>query len=727
MRHFLFVLLFSLPLLSNSQGQNNISQVRNYRLFDLYEVSADQEGMFYSPSLSRHGLVSGSISINEKRLALAEKNGNPRVIGTTTFNLGQIFLEEGDASNAQKYFERSRQAYKKAGDKEGEAIALLHLGFLNYRELNYEQAIRQYSDAASLLATANADGAAVYSYVLTGQAFLAAKEFDKAYSWFFKAYTQLKLPAQKARIGVQLTELSIRKHNYTQAAKYLDEAMALFVKAGDKNGQALVYRDRGILHMKRSDYEAAVNAFYKSQALSPQLSTSKLIKEAYLKIFTVASLKGNHDKSNDVNIIYVQLRDSIDQVEKGRVVSSQLMRREIVEKEAIQEMLRREKDVAYSQLSQQELERNRELTELELERLEKEKIIEDLNAAKHLSDQANIERDEQIRLLTQQKAQQDLALSKKELEISRQGTLRNTLIIGFISLVVVAALLYNRYRNQKKSHLELDKAYSELSQTHTRLLEAQEQLVHAQKMASLGELTAGIAHEIQNPLNFVNNFSDLSLELLKELKDNGADKEAILNDLSVNLEKIQRHGKRADKIVKGMLLHSRSGNAEKQPVNLNFAIDELLDLSYHGSRTRDTGFTADIIRDLDPALPEVMVVSNDISRVLVNIFNNSFYALHEKTKKEGPEYKPSLKVSTKLVDSMAVITIRDNGTGIPDAVVKKIFDPFFTTKPAGQGTGLGLSLSFDIIVKGHGGALKVDSKEGAYTEFVIQLPVSPTQ
>lgn len=718
----LFILTSFLPVASAS-GQTNLSQAFNLQLFQLYEVSADQEGTFYSPSLEGPGLISGSKAINERRLSSAVKNGSQKIIAGTSLNLGKIFLQEGDKSAAEKYFRQAYKAFQEADDASGIAGALLYLGLISYQEQLFDQATKHYDNAANLFTKNNMSGAAAYAHILTGQTWLAAKDFEKAFLWFNKGYSVLIIPGQKARIGIQLAELSVRMHKHEDAEKFLSAAMSYYQKSGDRTGQAIVLRDRGILLMKQSAYEAAVKEFEKSLALSSQLSTAKLIKEAYLKIFTVASLMGDHDRSNEVNITYVQLRDSIDNIEKGRVVNSQLTRRELFEREAIQEMLRKRKEVSYTRLTQQELERNRELTEMELERLEKEKIIEDLNAAKKVSDQANMEREEQIRLLEAQQAEQELALSRKELEISRQETLRNSLIIGFISLVVVAGLLYNRYRTQKKSHSQLDKAYSELSETHQKLLQTQEQLVHAQKMASLGQLTAGIAHEIQNPLNFVNNFSELSLDLIKELKDPEASKEAIMNDLSANLEKIHIHGKRADKIVKGMLLHSRTGNSQKVPVNINNVIDELLDLSYHGSRTKNKGFSAHITRNFDQSLPELQVVPNDISRVLVNLFNNSFYALGEKGERLGPLFKPELTVSTANTGEYARIIIRDNGTGIPESVIKNIFDPFFTTKPAGEGTGLGLSLSFDIIVKGHGGTMEVNSSEGEYTEFIITLPL----
>ena len=344
--------------------------------------------------------------------------------------------------------------------------------------------------------------------------------------------------------------------------------------------------------------------------------------------------------------------------------------------------------------------------------------------AKKISDQANIDREERIRQLTKDKALQDLALSQKELEVSKGKEFRNTLSIGFVFIIITGGLLYNRYRNQRKSHNQLDAAYKDLSETHHKLVSAQEQLVHAQKMASLGQLTAGIAHEIQNPLNFVNNFAELSVELIDEMNQPGINKEELINDLRANLEKINTHGRRADKIVKGMLTHSRVGQGDKQFSDINRMIDELLELSYHGNRSRDNNFKAEIIKNLDVNLPQVMLITQDISRVLINLFNNSFYAIGQRAKKEGKLFKPVVGVSTRLINNNVVIKIRDNGSGIPDEIKSKIFDPFFTTKPAGDGTGLGLSLSYDIIVKGHNGTITVNSEINSFTEFLITLPVS---
>jgi len=274
---------------------------------------------------------------------------------------------------------------------------------------------------------------------------------------------------------------------------------------------------------------------------------------------------------------------------------------------------------------------------------------------------------------------------------------------------------------------------AELKKSVDELKTTQQQLIQSEKLASLGELTAGIAHEIQNPLNFVNNFSEVSMELTVEMKEelqkgNAADAAALADDIEQNLEKIIHHGKRADAIVKNMLQHSRNNTAEKQLTDINALADEYLRLSYHGLRAKDKTFNSGMAAHLDPALPKVTVISQDIGRVLLNLFNNAFYAVQQRHKAEGAAYKPMVEVTTETFTPPSgargvKIHVRDNGMGIPEAVKGKILQPFFTTKPTGEGTGLGLSLSYDIVVKGHGGKMEIFSEEGVYTEFVVCLLV----
>ncbi len=696
-------------------------------LFMLYENASDQEGMFYLPPVKKQGLLAGSQKLTERRLQKAINEKNDSMIAITAGSLAWMELEDGNNQKSVEYYEIAINARNRMPNSKGVGFLYLQKGYVYYRSLEFDSAMEQFKIALQRMEQNKNTNAIPVALAMVAQTYLVTKDFSQARSWYLRTYKEFSGIGHNramARINIQLAELAIRKNEHKEAKKYLDESLIYFKKVYDPAGQALIHRDLGIIYFKEGKFDDAIASYKTSFALSSQLSVAKLLKDTYLKIFTIKSVTGDFDASNKINILYVQLRDSIDQVERSRVLNSQMTHRELTERESIQEMLRKDGDISYHQLSTQELERNRQLTDAEIERLEKEKIIEDLNVAKRQSDQANLEREERIQQLTRDRAMQDLALSKKELEVTRAQTLRNTLILAIASIIIIAALLFNRYRNQRRSHLELNKAYTELSETHHKLLSAQEQLVHAQKMASLGQLTAGIAHEIQNPLNFVNNFSELSIELLAELNLPESNKEEILSDLAANLEKIHSHGKRADKIVKGMLLHSRTGQVEKQPADLNKMIDELLELSYHGNRSRDNSFRAEIIRNLDLALPKVQVVTQDISRVLINLFNNAFYAVGQRAREEKRTYKATVGVSTKVDNHHVVIRIRDNGTGIPDDLKRKIFDPFFTTKPAGEGTGLGLSLSYDIIVKGHNGSLKVDSQAGTFTEFIISLPLA---
>ena len=254
-------------------------------------------------------------------------------------------------------------------------------------------------------------------------------------------------------------------------------------------------------------------------------------------------------------------------------------------------------------------------------------------------------------------------------------------------------------------------------------------------MASLGQLTAGIAHEIKNPLNFVNNFSDLSVDLLDELHEAvapdklavAADLRAEIDDLTAtlkgNLEKIAQHGRRADSIVKNMLLHSRSGPSEHRAIDLNTTVEEALNLAYHGARAETPGFNITMEKDLDPTAGMVDLYPQEFIRVMLNLINNGFYAARKRANQTAePDFEPTLRLTTRDLGEQVEIRVRDNGTGISEAVRDKIFEPFFTTKPAGEGTGLGLSLSYDIVVKQHGGRLTVDSRTDAFTEFLIILP-----
>jgi two-component system, NtrC family, sensor kinase len=320
---------------------------------------------------------------------------------------------------------------------------------------------------------------------------------------------------------------------------------------------------------------------------------------------------------------------------------------------------------------------------------------------------------------------------QKEL-MAEKAAFQNRLIVYFLSAAAIfltglAYILWHTKRKEQNAKILVQQQKDKLEQALDKLKSTQSQLIQSEKMASLGELTAGIAHEIQNPLNFVNNFSEVNIDLIRELKDevikgNLNEVREIADDIESNSEKINNHGKRADAIVKGMLQHSRTSSGQKELVDINALCNEYLRLAYHGLKAKDQSFKASYHLDPDKIMPHANIVPQDIGRVLLNLLNNAFYAVKEKHQTNVAGYEPTVTVTTKKVEDKVEVSVKDNGNGISQKLLDKIFQPFFTTKPTGEGTGLGLSLSYDIV-KAHGGELKIETKEGEGTEFIMVLPV----
>ncbi len=311
------------------------------------------------------------------------------------------------------------------------------------------------------------------------------------------------------------------------------------------------------------------------------------------------------------------------------------------------------------------------------------------------------------------------------------------LLIFRVAVLALAAWLWWWGRRQAAEAVrlrgEVEALEAEAATARDSLRTAQDQLVQARRMASLGQLTAGIAHEIKNPLNFVNNFAQLLVDLVRELREElgeHRDRPAgealdetgdLLDDIALNASKIAEHGKRADATVRAMLLHARSNDDQRQPTDLNALVEQYVGLAYHGMRAAETRFNAALDLDLDPAVGRVEVVPQEIGRVLINLLSNAFYATHEKAETDET-FKPVVGLQTKAQEDEVEIRVADNGGGMPEAVRARIFEPFFTTKPVGAGTGLGLSLSYEIVTRGHGGTMGVETEEGEGTTFVVTLP-----
>ncbi len=349
-----------------------------------------------------------------------------------------------------------------------------------------------------------------------------------------------------------------------------------------------------------------------------------------------------------------------------------------------------------------------------------------LNLSKRISDSLNANGIEKLTQFQNIYFEEQLKLEKaaQEAETSSYKIRTIALIAGLVLLSALAFIFFKNNKQKQKANVVLQKTLSDLKSTQT-------QLIQSEKMASLGELTAGIAHEIQNPLNFVNNFSEVNNELIEEVKSQKSklkneELDELLNDIYQNNEKINQHGQRAADIVKGMLQHSRSSTGQKEPTDINALCEEYLKLAYHGLRAKDKSFNAKFETSFDESIGKVNIIPQDIGRVMLNLINNAFYAASLNPSKGGtlePGVKkdPMIWVRTKREGHKVLISVKDNGPGIPDNIKDKIFQPFFTTKPTGQGTGLGLSLSYDIV-KAHGGEIKVESADGAGTDFIVLLP-----
>jgi len=477
----------------------------------------------------------------------------------------------------------------------------------------------------------------------------------------------------------------------------LDSAL-IFEKEADritrKNGYIkylpYILYQQGVIYLKLKDTATAASNFHESVKFGIELSNLSALGRSYYELTKVFIAKNNSDSS-----LYYGKKTLETLYTLGSMAGAELNLGIAYENMFHVYKLRNQVDSAYKYQG--------------LALVAKDSIYN--NRIKNLAAFQSLTLKEQLRL---QNIEKEKVVYQNKIRIY-------FLLAGIGVLLLLAIIFYRNNRQKNKAKIKIEQAYNDLKAT-------QQQLIQSEKMASLGELTAGIAHEIQNPLNFVNNFSEVNEELLNELKSeagkgNLEEVKAIANDIAFNSEKITHHGKRADTIVKGMLQHSRSSSGQKESTDINALAEEYLRLAFHGLRAKDKTFNADLKTDFDNSIGKINIIPQDIGRVVLNLINNAFYAVDEKKKQNQNGHDPTISVSTKRNNGKVEIKVSDNGNGIPQKVLDKIFQPFFTTKPTGQGTGLGLSLSYDIV-KAHGGEIKVETKEGNGTSFIIYLPVA---
>ncbi|MEB2784484.1 tetratricopeptide repeat-containing sensor histidine kinase [Algoriphagus persicinus] len=604
----------------------------------------------------------------QKSMELAEKVKIYQ--DNASYMLGQAYRVNGDYPKALEFLFRALQLFEKHKNHKQIGECENQIGIV-YSQLGYNpDAIIYQKRAIKSFESANDLDLAINSTLNLGRGYRRNNQFDSASIYLEKAYNSLDLFRNKSRhafLFMEMGTLQFQLGNHNEAFNFLRESTHINELNNNHFYNSFAYNVLAVFFNELNQTDSCI--FYAKKGFSEATEIS------------------NKYNILESSIILAQQYDSVNFREANFYLKK------------VNEIT----DELYGSKKVQEL----------------QKAISDEQQRQRKIEQDRVENENRIKQIA--------------------------LLVGFVLLLFIALLLYANNKRKHKANILLQNQKEEIHRTLEKLRSTQSQLIQSEKMASLGELTAGIAHEIQNPLNFVNNFSEVSSEMIDEMKEELGKKDideasAIADDIKQNLEKINHHGKRADAIVKGMLEHSRANKSEKSLTDLNALTDEFVRLSYHGLRAKDKSFNADFKLELDPDLPKVKVVASDIGRVILNLVNNAFYTVYEKAKStpqpsrnvgtgsEGGEvYKPLVTVKTMVMKSPSgdlgvQISVKDNGNGIPDAIKEKIFQPFFTTKPTGSGTGLGLSLSYDMV-KAHGGELTVNSREEKGSEFIIALPL----
>jgi two-component system NtrC family sensor kinase len=623
----------------------------------------------------------------QHQLAIA-KDDTSRI--KAQINLCNIY-RLGNSDSSLLYGQRALKLSEQINDQKGEILALSFMGLTMQQLGNLPKALELAFKALGIAKTYNLNQSTGVALNAIGETYIILKDYPKALHYLHieksiaEAYkSEIGLAYSKYDLGVAFKEM-----NQLDSALFYEQQSIGHFQIINRE-EPLVFAALGDIEMKSGKSFKALNYYKKSLQSSFKNNERRALASAYNKIAIFFNLVTQRDSA-----IYYATKG----LDESILISN---------KKTIQEA------AALLSILYESTDAKKSLRYLKIADTYKDSLFGTGNL-------------QAVQTLVAHEEQRQKEIETTKIEYQNKFK-QYALMAGVAMLLLIASFLYRNNRQEKKAKNLLQQKNKVIEQTLINLKSTQSQLIQSEKMASLGELTAGIAHEIQNPLNFVNNFSEVSNELIDEMKEelkkgNYDDANEIADDVKQNLEKITHHGQRAADIVKGMLQHSSSSSGVKEPTDINALCDEYLRLSYHGLRAKDKSFNASMKTDFDNSIGNINIIPQDIGRVILNLINNAFYAVDEKKKSGIENYEPTVSISTKKVDDKIEIRVTDNGNGSPQKVLDKIFQPFFTTKPTGQGTGLGLSLSYDIV-KAHGGELKVETKEGDGTIFIIQLTTS---
>ncbi len=631
---------------------------------------------------------------------LSEQKNEKRNLGYALFGIGEILVKQNKTEEAKEHFLRSIEIHNGIGYKVGMANSLLHIGKIFLKQNKFEDAVKYLQESLNV-----------------GESIKAKAVIYEAHEAFSELYQSSK-------------NFELFVHHYKLFHKYKSEVF----KEEQETKQKYLSMQYEMEKLKQeTEINRLTNVVMKEKNAELEMKTKEL-EESYNSISVLSKI--GQDITSTLNLdtilntVYTNVNEMMDATVFGIGIFNP-------NENFIEYRMSMEKGKRY-QPYQRTMENKNQFPVWCIEN-KKEVFINDIH-----SEYSRYLPDIDMTILSSAEME-DGTLPENPHSLIYLPLMVKDTVIGLISVQSYQKNAYTPYHlnilktlaSYTSAALYNAQSFESLQSALNTLKLTQEQLIQSEKMASLGELTAGIAHEIQNPLNFVNNFSEVNKELLVEMSEeidlgNMEEAKILAKDVIDNEEKILHHGKRADAIVKGMLQHSRSSSGKKELTDINALCDEYLRLSYHGLRAKDKSFNATMKTDFDKSLEKINVVTQDIGRVILNLLTNAFYVVTEKKKLNIPGYEPTVSVSTKKLNGKVEISVKDNGNGIPQKVLDKIFHPFFTTKPTGQGTGLGLSLSYDII-KAHGGEIKVETlsaedlskagKEGEGTTFIIQLPV----
>jgi len=645
--------------------------------------------------------------------------------------------------SAKKYATMLNDLSIRTENQKGLALSQYYLGRVADGRGDYARAIsysKQFLESEVVKTDSSLLANGLYSLA---NIYIHQGDLEEALNYQLQVLRLDEASGDQRNIGLSLNNLGIimkELNRNEEAIKFLERALSIFEKLHDKGNMAMALSNLGGLYSGNGTRDKALQTFQRSLLIYKELGHDRGIAIAYQHIGSIERNLGQYQNAlkHIRDAIAILQRISLKKEISESYYEIALVQKDIHEVDSVRFFLTKSLALAQEVGDKKAIRRSlNALSDLEAENGNYEKAYFYFKSFHNVSD--SILNESIANRMTQLETKYEV--EKQETEISNLKTQQKLnhrlsrallwalIATAFMALMIISFLFYRGRINRRLLRTEqvqkqrIKNAYDQLKAT-------QAQLIQAEKMASLGELTAGIAHEIQNPLNFVNNFSEVSTELLEEIKEEIEkgdldEVKAITEDVIQNLGKILHHGKRADGIVKGMLLHSRDSSGQKEPTDINALADEYLRLSYHGFRAKDKSFNTDFKLEADESLPKVNVVPQDIGRVLLNLINNAFYAVSEKSKLHASSYKPQVIVNTISQGNKIEISVKDNGNGIPESVKDKIFQPFFTTKPTGQGTGLGLSLSYDIV-KALGGELNVETSENG-SEFIIQLPIGEEQ